>query len=84
MQSLYLEACGDNAKLHEFHKEILEEDVTNDAILKRQVRVKHFMQTHCVNWHYSVSPVQTFRLKAQAFHAHCESMIASAIFTCML
>lgn len=40
LTSLYLEACGDNAKLHEFHKEILEEDVNNDAILKRQVALE--------------------------------------------
>lgn len=37
-QSLYLEACGDNAKLLEFHKQILEDDENNEAILKRQVR----------------------------------------------
>jgi len=38
LQSLYLEACGDNAKLLEFHKQILEDDENNEAILKRQVR----------------------------------------------
>ena len=37
MQSMYLEACGDNAKLLEFHKQILEDDENNEAILKRQV-----------------------------------------------
>ncbi len=40
LQSLYLEACGDNAKLLEFHKQILEDDENNEAILKRQVRPK--------------------------------------------
>lgn len=34
---MYLEACGDNAKMLEFHKQILEDDENNEAILKRQV-----------------------------------------------
>lgn len=38
LQSLYLEACGDHAKLLEFHKQILEDDENNEAILKRQVK----------------------------------------------
>jgi len=42
LQSLYLEACGDNAKLLEFHKQILEDDENNEAILKRQVRFGTF------------------------------------------
>jgi len=37
LTSLYLDACGDNAKLLEFHKQILEDDENNEAILKRQV-----------------------------------------------
>lgn len=37
LQSLYLEACGDNAKLLEFHAQILKDDENNEAILKRQV-----------------------------------------------
>ena len=34
---MYLEACGDNAKMLEFHTQILEDDENNEAILKRQV-----------------------------------------------
>ena len=34
---MYLEACGDNAKMLEFHKQILEDVENNEAILKRQV-----------------------------------------------
>ena len=34
---MYLEACGDNAKMLEFHKQILEDDENSEAILKRQV-----------------------------------------------
>lgn len=37
LQSMYLEACGETAKLSEFHKQILEDDENNEAILKRQV-----------------------------------------------
>lgn len=34
---MYLEACGDSAKQLELHKQILEDDENNEAILKRQV-----------------------------------------------
>lgn len=40
LTSLYLEACGDNAKLLEFHAQILKDDENNEAILKRQVAVE--------------------------------------------
>ncbi|KAL3162216.1 hypothetical protein ABBQ32_009921 [Trebouxia sp. C0010 RCD-2024] len=40
LTSMYLEACGETAKLTEFHKQILEDDENNEAILKRQVAVE--------------------------------------------
>ena len=46
---MYLEACGDNAKLLEFHKQILEDDENNEAILKRQVSkcaIPHMHSSH--------------------------------------
>ena len=42
---MYLEACGETAKLSEFHKQILEDDENNEAILKRQVRTYILVHT---------------------------------------
>ena len=37
MQSLYMEACGERAKLLEFNEQIRKDDENNEAILKREV-----------------------------------------------
>ena len=34
---MYLEACGNSTKVLELHKQLLEDDENNEAILKRQV-----------------------------------------------
>lgn len=37
LTSLYMEACGERAKLLEFHEQIRKDDENNEAILKREV-----------------------------------------------
>lgn len=43
---MYLEVCGESTKLLEFHKQILEDDENNDAILKRQVDFSAAVYVH--------------------------------------
>ena len=43
MQSLYMEACGERAKLLEFHEQIRKDDENNEAILKREVMASLFL-----------------------------------------
>lgn len=45
---MYLEACGETAKLTEFHKQILEDDENNEAILKRQVSIYTLLNTNII------------------------------------